>query len=139
MPGTMARVRRHHGGEIDLDIAVPDFVGDLVDGLRVVDAGVVDENVDLAEALFGFCGQRFHCGTIRHVGDHPFDFDAQSCANFSGGRFEFIGVAAGNEDISARFGEATGHRFTETFAAASDECCFAGEIEEGRRHARGLA
>jgi hypothetical protein len=131
MPGTTARVRAHHGGEVHLDVAVPDLVGDLIDGLRVVDAGVVDEDVDLAEPLLGFDGQGFDGGTVRHVGHHPFDFHAQAFADLRGGGFEFIGVAAGDEDIRARLGETACHRLAKTFAAAGDESCFAREIEEG--------
>jgi hypothetical protein len=93
----------------------------------------------LPRRLFGFDGQRFHSGTIRHVGDHPFDFDIQTRADFSSGGFEFIRVAAGDEDIGPGFGEAACHGLAKTFAAASDECCFAGEIEEWGGHARGLA
>ncbi len=111
----------HDGGEVHLDVAVPDFVGDFVDGLGIVDAGVVDEDVDLAEAFFGFDGEGFDGGAVGHVGDHPFDFDAEACADLGGGGGEFIGVAAGDEDVGAGFSEAAGHGFAEAFAAAGDE------------------
>ncbi len=129
----------HHGSEIHLDVSVPHFVGDFLDGLRIVDAGVVDEDVDLAESLLCFHGQRLHGCTVGQVGHHPFDFDVQSRADFSRSGGEFLGIAAGDEDIRASFSEATGHGFAKTFAAAGDECCFAREIEKWGGHARGLA
>jgi hypothetical protein len=50
---------------------------------------------------------------------------AQACADFRGGSLEFFRVAAGDEDIGARFGETACHRFAKTFAAAGDEGGFA--------------
>jgi hypothetical protein len=50
------------------------------------------------------------------------------------GCFQFIGLAAGDEDICPGFRETASHGFAESFAAACDESGFAFEIEEWVRH-----
>src|SRR5207253_8465582 len=59
----------HHGGQVQLDDLVPGGVVDLVNGLRLVAAGVVDEDIDAAHLIEGGFRQAFDVVALAHVGD----------------------------------------------------------------------
>ena len=48
--GTSARVSAMQLSQVQLDDPVPVFVGDLVDRLRQIAAGIVHQNVDAAQS-----------------------------------------------------------------------------------------
>ncbi len=52
--GQIGAAQAHAAEEVGLDDGVPVVVGQLVEGLRLVDADVVDEDVDLRVALVDF-------------------------------------------------------------------------------------
>jgi len=82
---------RHEGlGAVDDPVQVdPDDpviipVVDLVEGgARKSDAGVVDEDVNVAEGLFDLFGGFVHPGAVGHVEDEGFGLDAHA-RNFTG-------------------------------------------------------
>ena len=71
----------HHAVEVQLDAVVPVLVPDLVDRLGDVPAGVVDQDVDLAEPLQGRPGHPVDVVALGHVGRDALDADARLAAN----------------------------------------------------------
>ena len=67
MPGSSARARPHAAHHVDLEQALPFFVGgDLLEGLGLEDAEVVDEDVGLADgAGQRWCSRRIRTGRQR--------------------------------------------------------------------------
>src|ERR1019366_3520562 len=52
--GKVGPAEAHAAEKIGLDDFVPIVIGDLVEGLRLINAEVVDENVDFGKALVNF-------------------------------------------------------------------------------------
>jgi len=81
-PGHQVARERHAGSEIQLEDAIPIFIFDLIDRLRHVAAGVVHQDVDLAEGVRRAIREAFHVFAFRHVGDKRGDAAVEPLADF---------------------------------------------------------
>jgi hypothetical protein len=104
--------------------------------LRLIAAGVVDEDIDLAERLDRPLGQGVDVIAVGHVGDAMHALHIQAFRNLRRGRLQVRFMPRADGDIRARFRKTAGDRFADAFAAAGDEGGLAGKIEEGV-HGRG--
>src|SRR6187549_1220965 len=88
------------------------LLGDLLDRRKFVDAGVVNEDIDAAEILFGLSEKAIDIGGLGEVGLDGDGFatlfadgvDDSGCAGFAGGVVDDDGGAVGGElfgDFSA--------------------------------------
>ena len=111
--------------QVDLHDAVPDVVGDLVDRLRLVGAGVVDEDVHAAHLLQGRLRQPANVGAFAHVGDDISAAPPGAFENLIQCRLELVLMPAGNDDVRPGFCQPAGHRLAQPLAAASHERHFA--------------
>lgn len=84
----------HDRREVHLNVEVPDLVLNFVNGLRGVDAGVVDEDVNLAHGLLRIPGQMVHRSAVGHVGNAPVYRRGQSSPDLGSCGGELIRVAA---------------------------------------------
>ena len=67
MPRTAARASRKGGGQIDRDHLVPGLVAQLHKQIVAVDAGVGDQDVELAHHFFGLRHQRLDLVLVGEV------------------------------------------------------------------------
>ena len=63
-------------GQAGADDPVPGFQTDLFDRPAVEGAGIVEQDIQLPEALHGLREERFHLGLLRHIRGHGQDFCA---------------------------------------------------------------
>ena len=111
-------------GDVGVIDSAPFFEAEFVYRFSDVDAGVVDENVDAAEARED---------AVAKFGDGGFVGDVGLEAGGLGtGGFDELGnighggfVAGGEGDVDAFSGEGEGHGFTEAAAASGDDGGFA--------------
>src|SRR5439155_26236106 len=90
-------------------------------------AGVVDEDVDLPQALQRFTGDTLNFFGLAHVGRDPARVDAlglQVCRRL----FEIAGLARAQQNLRARFTERLGDLQPEAARAAGDERRLALEV-----------
>ena len=107
---------RHHrfdqvecGEQVDREDCVPFVVGKLLDRRDVLDAGVVDDDVDLAE--LGACqlGHRTNLVRTAHVGARVAHLHAVLALHFGTRELDLVGIAeAVQQDVGALFGQAAG-------------------------------
>ena len=74
-------LRRFLGGQqkaedVEVELRVEELFGDLVERREGIDAGVVDQNVELAEGLLGFGEEAGDVGLLRYVALHGDGFAA---------------------------------------------------------------
>ena len=107
-------------------------------GLGEVGAGVVDEDIDLAQGHDGGVGQAEDVVAPGHVGDDVLDAGAAGAGRFPRRRPQFVFVAAGNHQAAPALGEDRRHRLAEALAAAGDQGHAAGQIEQRAQRAFGF-
>ena len=134
MPGHKRAGQRHARAEVELEKLVPEIVGELIDRLGLVGAGVVDEDVDLAHCRDRLGGEPGGIFSTGEVGDDVPDLDCEPGGDVAAGGFELILVPAGDDDIGTGLGEPAGHGFAETLAAAGYQGHAAGKIEQALNH-----
>jgi len=98
------------------------FVRELADG----DAGIVDQDVEPAEAGGGLGGQALAFGLFRHVGGD----EAGGAAETLGGLLALGDVAARQHHGGAGGGQAAGHAQADAAIAAGDHRHLARQIEQ---------
>jgi hypothetical protein len=106
--------------EVDADDPVPVGRGNLFDRPRAGYAGIVAEDVDVAERRKGFCRGLGERVTIRHVASQADDPHSFAAKRFDGlrtsRRFE-----GGDCDVHAAVSEGPAQRQADTACAAGDE------------------
>ena len=83
-----------HRGEVDGDDVVPLFVLHAHEQIVVGDAGIVDEDVDLAESLLGFLAELGHCGAVAEIARQH----EHAAAELGGESVELLLVGARDRD-----------------------------------------
>ena len=114
---------KEHAAQVGVEHMVPFFHRDVGDGFfRADGAGVVDQDVDLAEFLAHGFGQGLDVGFAGGVAFHGQAFDAVLTHQaFCLVRGFFIGMI-GKYDIGAFGGESQGNASADTPAGAGDHC-----------------
>ena len=114
--------------DVDVEHLVEVFFGDGLDGRELVDAGVVDEDVEAAEVLDGGVDDALGLGGL---GDVAADGDGLAAGGGDGGD---DGVGAGlaggvvDDDGGAFGGERFGDGGADALGCAGDDCDFACEL-----------
>ena len=114
--------------DVDVEDLVELLFGDGLDGGELVDAGVVDENVETAEVLDGRVDDALGFGGL---GDVAADGDGLATGGGDGGDDGFgAGLAGGvvDDDGCAFGGERLGDGGADTLGCAGDDCDFACEL-----------
>jgi hypothetical protein len=126
-PAALDHLRRHgaadqeRAGEVGGHHLLPFRLAELQRRLANVDAGVVDQDVDVAERGDGLLHHRRHRSVIGDVG-----FDGERPVAILRAHTVRRGlrlgvVPAGEDDVGPGAGERAGHRFAQPLAAAGDE------------------
>ncbi len=127
---TRRRLARHQPRalEIGVEHAVPILLTVFEDGLGDGDAGIVDENIDAAQGLFGGIEGLAHAVALGHVADHG--RHAPPGLGYSGsGLVQRRPVARHQRHIGARLGQHLRKMLPEAARRAGDERLFPGERE----------
>ncbi len=125
----------HHGGEIDLDDTVPDFVVDHIDRLRGVDAGVVHQNVDRAKGPERLGREQVGLLTAGKVGDDGTHLGTgDAFGDFSDGGLQFVLVPAADHHLGSSFDKTPRNRLAEALAASSDDGTASPQVEQITLH-----
>ena len=113
--------------EVRVENLVPLGEGEVRDGLADVDARVVDEDGQLAEARQHILPQLLHLRLARHV--HLIHLRLRPAVAAGGLNFrEELRVAGDEGEPRARVGEGESHRLAQALARAGDEGGLAGEF-----------
>mmetsp|Transcript_21087 Transcript_21087/g.81837 ORF Transcript_21087/g.81837 Transcript_21087/m.81837 type:complete len:357 (+) Transcript_21087:2512-3582(+) len=147
-----ARTARDHAGLghglREQEEAADVEVHDLVPGLERMllgrgapgGAGVVDEDVDAAQALHGLGHHALHILWLGRIGGAPARVDALGL-QLGGSIFQVGRLARGQHDLGARLAQGFGDLQAQAARAAGDEGHLAGQVEEVLHwgaHRRGL-
>ncbi len=97
--------------------------------LRPGGMGVVDQNIDIADALQGLGHQLLQIGFQCAVGRHPARINADGLQLGSGG-LQFVGQAIAQHDARACLAQGLRHLQPQTSRASGDEGGFAGEVKQ---------
>ena len=129
----MGKVARHHPGalQIGVDDMVPIVFGVLEQRLRHDDPGIVDEDRQRPEPIFGRGDRR---GDAVSFGDVAGDGQAGPAARFdlAGQLGEAVGPARGERHLGAGGGENFGEMAADAARRAGDERDLPGDVEAGQ-------
>jgi hypothetical protein len=114
-------------GEVDIDDSLPVFGGVVGGGGAADDAGVVDEDVNGAEAGDGFVDEAMADILVADVADEGDGMSAGGVDECLG--FFWDGAGAVESDVGASFGESEGDAGAEAARGTSDESVFTFEGE----------
>jgi hypothetical protein len=95
-----------------------------------VGGGVVDQDIDLAEASDGVGDQLFDLLGLAGVTGKG-DGLAAACVDLFGDAGQAVDLARGEDDLGAMAGETLGDGLTDATAGAGDDGNFAGKLEAG--------
>ncbi|MCY1236639.1 hypothetical protein D9M72_493050 [compost metagenome] len=113
------------GREVDGDDPVPLLDREILDLLDILNAGIVDEDVDVAEAA---CRRRHQVGDLvrlRHVSRVVDDRAGGQCPDFLRRGLDFVRRAeAVQDDIGAAPGESLGDGKADAARRTGDDRCF---------------
>ncbi|BDB40709.1 hypothetical protein IWGMT90018_11550 [Mycobacterium kiyosense] len=133
----MAHTREERAGEcdvghhVDLEDLIHPLVGDGVDGLEQIRAGVADEDVDAAELVDGRGSEIADAGTVLQVDRRDVDVALRGFLGKLVGSFLQQRLAAGcDHHGGAALKQTTGHVIAQAGAAAGNQCGAAGQVEE---------
>ena len=109
MCGTKARHIRNTAGQVRADNEVPLVKREIRDVLADIDAGVVDEDLDLAKPA---CDFGFKLRDIVLIGDVGFEYLRETTVGFDLGRdtIQLFHIAGNERDSRSRIGESECHR-----------------------------
>ena len=111
MPGIAARIAWNGRGKIDGDDGVPLVGRKVLDRRDMLDAGVVDEDVDRTHLGFGVGDHRLDFGALGHVGRVVESLDPELLLDFDAlGLDRRLVAEAVDDDIRAFLGERAGDR-----------------------------
>ena len=123
--GLHGRQRQARGmkraAQVDGDDGVPLFSRKIFNSRDVLDAGVIDQDIDLAKLCGGELHHGFDLGRFAHVGTVVSDLDTAR-SNLGLGAFHI--AKAVEHNIGPLFGECLGNAQTNTAGRACDECRF---------------
>ena len=109
MPGTDGADSVEGRGQVDGDDRVPFLDRELLDRRHVLDAGIVDENVDAAELALGGADHLDDLGRLGHVGRRIERLDLAVALDAGADRLDLAPVAEAIEhDVGAFGGERPG-------------------------------
>ena len=115
--------------QVCIENQIPIFPSDFERGFANVAAGVVDEDVDVAEVFFGGGDHLFDAVVIADVEFEREGFAAEGMDFFL--EFGEVGfIAAGEDQVGAGFGERASEVLAEAAAGTGDDGDFVGEVEE---------
>ena len=109
--------------------AVELLLGDVEEGRGGIDAGAIDDNVDPAAALEHGGEQALDLGLAGGLGGVKPGLAAGG-GDLVEPRLRLLGVAADNDDLGARAGQAFSHGTAQFAGAADDDCDLAGEVKK---------
>ena len=122
-------LRAEEGGlEVDRQRAVEILFRDVVEASRLGAAGIVDQNVDRAEALFHASNHGLHGRANRDVGAEGSGFAAAVADGFGDGLSLLSAFAIVDGDRCSRLGQRQGNRLADAARAAGDQCYPPGQI-----------
>ena len=121
--------------EVDGDDPLPSLEGELVQWGSRLDAGVVDGDVDTAEALNDVVEECGDLVLVSHVG--LVCFDGTEGAHLGGGALHAVAVPGGDDDGGALGGEGAGYAPADAGGASGDDCDLG--VEPGHAMLLGLA
>ena len=110
-----------HRGQVDGDDVVPLFVLHAHEQIVVGNAGIVDQDVDLAESLLRFLAEFGHCGAVAEIARQH----EHAAAELAGESVELILVGARNRDGRALCVQRLGDRPADAAGGAGDQRAFA--------------
>ena len=124
---------RFLGGEqytldVDIELALEVLFGDLLDRRELINGGVVDENVEVAEGLFGFGEDVFH---VLDFADIAVDGDGLAAGLHDLGDDAIRALLVGgviDDDRGALDAESLGDAGTDALGSARDHCDFIAEL-----------
>ena len=96
--------------------------------------GVVDEHVDLAEAVVGGVDEAVELVPVADVAGDGQGLTARGRLHLLGHRLAVVELATGDDDVGARLGQAEHDGVSETAAATGDDGDLVGDVEI--RHCR---
>ncbi len=114
-----------HRGEVDGDHVVPLLVLHAHEEIVVGDAGIVDEDVDLAERLLRLFAELDHRRAITEVARKH----EHAAAELGGKRVELLLVGARDRNVSALSVQRLGDRPANSARGAGDERALAFKVE----------
>ena len=114
--------------EVDVEDGVPVGVGVVDGGGAFDDAGVVDENVEVALPGDGLVDEALDGGAVGEVGGDGVGVEAVFREAVDDGG-EFAGIAAVDDDVGAGLAEGAGHGEAESLGGTGDEGDLAAETE----------
>ena len=124
MPFTAARARRKVDGQVDVEHLLPVLVLQRNEQVVLGDAGVGDQDVELAQRLLGVRDQRLDRILVGEIaGQH------RRAAELGGERLEHLAARAGHRDLRALRVQRARDRAADAAGRAGDERGLAGQIE----------
>src|SRR5206468_7085829 len=107
--------------EVSPEVIFPVLRSDLEEGLRLGDAGVVDEHVDLAERADRVGHEPLDRGMLPDVAGRS-ERAPSEAARLAGGLFRALAVEIGDRDVRSFAGERESDRLADAAAGSGDEC-----------------
>ena len=135
MPRAIGLRDEEAAAQVGVEDQVPVVPGDVEGGLAHVAAGVVDEDVDLAEGGFGFGAPCSRCWRWSRTSSSSATARRPRASISASKGARVSRLAAGEDEVGAGVGERAGEVLAEAAAGAGDEGDLAGEIEEMLAHA----
>ncbi len=127
--GQTSRVKRMRGEQLLVEVVLQDLVGQLLERAGRGGAGVVDDDVDLAERLHRLVVDALDVGGLGDVALHADDPAARLGADRLDRLVERLAAARHDRDVGAGGGEAGGDRKADALAAAGDDGRAAGKTD----------
>ena len=106
--------------EVGLDDALPFCRGELVRLFANIDAGIVDQNINLAKRLDRLRHHGLNIAFCTDIDLHFEHLDAVLCTERGSGFSRFCRIARGNDDIRTGCRQALRHATAQTTIAAGD-------------------
>ena len=107
--------------EIDIDDLIESaLVGILYRAKHRIGGGIVDDYVEASIGFDGFIHERMDIVQLTHIGCDAGCFQSIGPKTFGHGIDGFL-FSAADYDFGAKFGQATGHRFTDPLARAGHQ------------------
>jgi hypothetical protein len=127
--GAPARPAIEDAAHVEVHHLVPGLEGVVLGGCAPGGAGVVDEDVDLAEPLHRLVRDALDLFGLARVGGDPARVDAL-VLQVRGGFLEVACLARGQQDLGAGFAQRLGDLQPEAARAAGDQRRLAGQVEQ---------